>query len=983
MNKKLILLILLLPLVLMFCLYTTTSSVGIEIKAPVSSIEITGDNIVYLDFDDGEKYFVNYTVYPITAVNKQVIFTTEKVGEQKLAELDFVDGYIIPKTTGVAKVSLSTVDGGFKDSFIVQVDSIKVQKIVCHTEKTQLMVGETTTITTAFTPENATNRLLNFVSSDISVAQVNDKGIIRGVGRGSAVITVTSEQNPNAKDTIIVDVFNRDIMDFAKTEIYTWQNSGSLNISIDTDENFELDYETTDINGNTIANPFIVAQTGFENVTNNQVLFNYAFENDFIGSVLVKITITTDNPIRQPFSKTIAIHRVDQILATFDNDEVISCVAGAPFALHNKITMYPEDADVHFEVYLSNDNVRIEEVTSKIRLTAVLPGVTTLTLNVVSNTLPYQTITLEKEIVVLPTNLNISNQAETYGIEDIWTVGKFEADGSASTSKLELSFGKTTYGTNFMENFSFTTDSDKVVVENNGQIVVLDENFSGIVNISGKFGYETVSMSTPTFAIRCVGKGFNIRNFYDLYTATKQNKVVVLQGSIINDFGKDKVGNDVYSESSVEKISSTYDTTHYKNLGKIDDAKVKVLLSFKADVYGNGYQINAHNVAYGLDSAGQLKENALFKGPLNFVSMSESSSSLVSVKAQDNISFAVYENVTLSNVELSSCTIQADSAGNYDLTDLTYVGTTVEVLGDNVNIEYSRINNGRTVLRVFGDIKDSQKVINLNIKNSVLSSAREFIIRMGSNAFVDGTKENPSPYIDEKNQTFPAQVKYQTMSPEQKEEYENAYIKTFVCLKNSILKDAGLFCVGIDTHFSGGALADGKGLAGGLVDSWYDLAKTSYGAKLTFEGDVRMYDWKEVDKVDSSTLIEIIGSTAYADLKFDVRELIEGIANNESKPHLSTIVHNQNGKKYVHGGIAFFGGGKNYSVFETKDYTFKVLNGYEVKFSDINKIELQVAAGDESFYFLLNDSTTQGFLPDDQTTILEGANAYAPIYKKD
>ena len=192
-----------------------------------------------------------------------------------------------------------------------------------------------------------------------------------------------------------------------------------------------------------------------------------------------------------------------------------------------------------------------------------------------------------------------------------------------------------------------------------------------------------------------------------------------------------------------------------------------------------------------------------------------------------------------------------------------------------------------------------------------------------------------------------------------------------------------MFCVGIDTHFSGGALADGKGLAGGLVDSWYDLAKTSYGAKLTFEGDVRMYDWKEVDKVDSSTLIEIIGSTAYADLKFDVRELIEGIANNESKPHLSTIVHNQNGKKYVHGGIAFFGGGKNYSVFETKDYTFKVLNGYEVKFSDINKIELQVAAGDESFYFLLNDSTTQGFLPDDQTTILEGANAYAPIYKKD
>ena len=166
-------------------------------------------------------------------------------------------------------------------------------------------------------------------------------------------------------------------------------------------------------------------------------------------------------------------------------------------------------------------------------------------------------------------------------------------------------------------------------------------------------------------------------------------------------------------------------------------------------------------MAYGLDATDQLKSDALFKGPLNFVSMSESSSSLVSVKAQDNISFAVYENVTLNNVVLSSCDIKADKDRNYDLTDLTYVGTTVEVFGDNVNIDYCRINNGRTVLRVFGDIEDSSKVINVNVKNSVLSSAREFIIRMGTNAFVDGVVGNASPYLDGVDRHFPMQKTYQ------------------------------------------------------------------------------------------------------------------------------------------------------------------------------------------------------------------------------
>ena len=972
MNKKLILLMLILPLVLLFSIFTTSNTISLTSKVPVSKIEIVGNPMVYLDYDIDEKYFVNYAIYPISAANKEVVFSTEPVGDQKYAELTFVDGYIVPKSTGVAKVYIATVDGGFKDSFIVKVDSLKVQQIECEITKSDLKVGDTAQISTTFSPNNVANKILKYSSSDQTVATVDDKGVVRAIGKGTAIITVTADGNNNAFDTIAVSVTNQSAMDLAQTQVYTWEAEGRIDISIDTDESYTLSYQVFDLIGNPVTNAF-EATTDFVNDN-----FEYKFNSDFYGSVVVKIKMQIG--ASESITKSCTIHRVNEVTASFDSEEVLSFVAGSPFALHSRITVNPSNANYRYEVELSNNNLEIVEVSNRIRLNAVLPGVTTITLKVIVNTPPYQTVTLTKDVVILPSDMAITEQAKTYGIENIWTIGGHEANGGANISKINLSLGKTTFGRNFEENFTYTTSSDKVTVSKDGLIRIWDEDFEGVVNITGKFEYENVSLTTSPFAIRCVGRGVNVRSFDELYNATKNNKVIILQKDIKEDFGKDSNGNDVFTEETVTKIDSTYDTTHYKNINKLDEAKIKILIRFKEDVYGNGYQINAHNVAYGLDSTGQLRSDALFKGPLNFVSMSESSSSLVSVKAQDNVSFAVYENVTLNNVVLSSCDIKADKDGNYDLTDLTYVGTTVEVFGDNVNIDYCRINNGRTVLRVFGDIEDSSKVINVNVKNSVLSSAREFIIRMGTNAFVDGTTENPSPYLDGVERQFPIQKTYQAMSETEKQDYDNKYIKTFVNIKNSVFKDAGLFCIGVDSHFSGSALASGAGLAGGIVESWYDLAKTSYGAKLTFEGDVRMYDWKDIDKVDSSTLIEVIGSTSFDDLSFDVRELINDLANDSVNTQFNTIVHKQGGKTYVHGGIAMFGGGKNYGVFETKDYTFKALNGYAIGLDDVNKHALAIAAGQEDFYFMLNDTTTTGFLPDDQARILNSVDAYSPIY---
>ena len=659
----------------------------------------------------------------------------------------------------------------------------------------------------------------------------------------------------------------------------------------------------------------------------------------------------------------------------------------------------------------NDDNLAVDCSDDYISLIANKPGVSAVTV-VITNNLTNETKEMPvKYVVIKPTDIVINEcQFENFGIENIWTIGKYEVNNSPNVSKVTSTIGPEDVGSGFWSNFGYyIKDNDNVTITNDGVINILNDDFVGLVDIVAKFEYEGVCEESEPFTIRCVGNGYNVRSFSDLHTVTTNNQVVVLQEDIDQYFGYID-GKMYYNESTVNKIQSTYDITHYENIGRKNDAKIKTLIDFKADVYGNGKVINAHNVAYGLDAAGMLKSDALFKGPLNFVSMTEGESGLVSVKGQDNVCFAVYEGVSLNNIVLQSCTLQPDANGVCDLTDLTYVGTTVEVFGDNVDINYCRILNGRTVLRIFGDgdsdgvvgsdIADSNKVINVNINNSVLSKAREFVIRMGSNCFVTGTKSDPAPYIDNNDKiTIPAQKVYgaRDTTTSYKNAYDAKYIKTFVNLKNSILQDAGLFCIGIDTHFAGGALADGEGLLSGLIDSWKNLAKTSYGAKLTIEGDVRIYDWKKVSDIDSSTLIEVQGTTDYAELlNFDVKELINSLANNTVNTELNKIVctyvdpKTNETHQYVHGGIAFFGGGKNYSVVDFKDYEFYQLNGYEVKLSDVNKVELQAAAGNESFYFLLNDYNTKNFQPADQIAMLKPSSntrpedgPYSPIYRKD
>lgn len=163
-------------------------------------------------------------------------------------------------------------------------------------------------------------------------------------------------------------------------------------------------------------------------------------------------------------------------------------------------------------------------------------------------------------------------------------------------------------------------------------------------------------------------------------------------------------------------------------------------LHIQDDFYGNGFTINLHELTYpsgrqNVTIDGEtylvpyLEKDDLYRGPLPFVTLGNPNYSMsdtlpmFTLYGQDNSGVYVdSDNVTINDVHFKNCDF-----GN-NLSNLEYVGSTLDINADNVTIKNSIIENGRNVIRSYS----SQ---NLLIENSLIQNAMEFLFRSGSNEF--------------------------------------------------------------------------------------------------------------------------------------------------------------------------------------------------------------------------------------------------------
>lgn len=987
MKKKIIALIMIIPIVFLIALFSVGKAAGVYADIPVTGIQITTQNedgFIDVDVADYDPIAFLAQVQPVNARNQKYSLEISGVGGDEAPDgFEIIDGKLHIDSVGKVKITAISAEKGFKDSVIVSAYSTKVLRIYpkVNGEKIASDVvsinGGENVFSAELYPENLSGETSIF--EEIGGNHILKLNAVTGVAQalfsGETQVRITCPEGREGLEKVLTVKVN---VDTDSTGFAVNGKSSGAKVTVKNNATMaklfvESKNDALEISDLTL--PEGVTASGIERISENKFVLTLSFDKEFSDEEISGKVGATD------FSLEFTEYNLDVRTSYYDGEGDEIKQKNNTKVTYVAYSESDDDADVTFEIIDGADVITLEQHGQFATITATKRGDAHIKITAEHDGKVIKEI--EKTIRVVPNvySMEFADSAKEYGIENILTIGGKNPKGRPDTRtifvRVVTEAGTETFTDEFM-NVAFSDDNSlfscKAQPATNADAVSAEirAKGTGLTTLNAELKNYNQYFGTNICAkirLRAVKDGRNVGNYEELKTVTEAGHIVVLTSDVMLGVKNDGTAmTEDELKKDVKKFTTTYDKTYLDNIGENDEnKKVQYLIEFKNHVYGNGFEINADKFTQCKDATGVPK---IFKGPLNFVAIASAS-----VKGQDNVSFLVRtDNVLINNVVLKGCSDDSllEEDGQFNLSRLNYVGTTLEI-AKSAKLLNSRVSNGRTVVRIFAggstmgspvvekesafNVQDEK--INVHIESCVLSNAREFILKIGSNRALKQTnevqrklrkeKENEyySPY-DESNKTD----KY----------FKDNYLINDVTLKNSVLETSGLFSVGMETHFSGGMLYDGT------ITTWKDCAATSYASALRIVGDVKMLDWKNLSNVDSSTLIEVTGD-ANPWLSMNVAEVMKEVANVDKK--CRDIILNVGGTEYVHGGIAFYGGGYNYSYLdltEANDET-KQFGVYDVNISVLENskdenirnqgkmLPLAAGAGDFRFYLYNNKSS--------------------------
>lgn len=168
----------------------------VTVKGTEEDIAVTGVtlNKRTLALKPGENEILMATISPATAENKSLRWTSSNTD---VATID-ANGKVNAVANGMAVITVSTVDGGFTAQCTVtvsekQTEVVAVENVKLNKTSLTLDIGESESLKATVTPEEAANKNVTWSSNDEDVASVDAKGKVTAISRGTATITVRTE----------------------------------------------------------------------------------------------------------------------------------------------------------------------------------------------------------------------------------------------------------------------------------------------------------------------------------------------------------------------------------------------------------------------------------------------------------------------------------------------------------------------------------------------------------------------------------------------------------------------------------------------------------------------------------------------------------------------------------------------------------------------------------------------------------------------
>lgn len=149
----------------------------------------------------GEEAELTATVVPATVATKTVKW---KSNDETIATVD-KDGKVKALAVGSTKITVTADNNGETATCTVRVSKVGVTGITLNAVSGSLKKGASVTLKATVAPENATNQDITWSTSNDKVATV-ENGVVKAIGKGSAVITVTSADNTAVTATYRVTV---------------------------------------------------------------------------------------------------------------------------------------------------------------------------------------------------------------------------------------------------------------------------------------------------------------------------------------------------------------------------------------------------------------------------------------------------------------------------------------------------------------------------------------------------------------------------------------------------------------------------------------------------------------------------------------------------------------------------------------------------------------------------------------------------------
>lgn len=656
---------------------------------------------------------------------------------------------------------------------------------------------------------------------------------------------------------------------------------------------------------------------------------------------------------------------------------------------------------------------RIVQKNGSYYLEALLPGEVIVTCsNEKGNISKYMNVVIYEGGYIL-INPKISGSQNNVDEKNIY-YGQYDLVNGAKTNAV-FEFTITSNRDSILDTLIVKEKSDYLDVDIQNRKVTIKLGAEGKQSFT--IGCESNDIAKPvTYTLNVVKDGVNVYTYDDLLNCTNRStdgEIVVLRKSFekysdynqlkdsknnVAQFGTyDSTNQSFNFRNEVYQFETTYCTdyidkwnerivgTNLKEISKMVVAGLHV----QKDFYGNGYQINMHDLTFPtdtqpttvLDPNGNYvmipypADTDLFKGSLPFYTLGDHNSGpLIEALGQDNIGMYVDgDNITICDVDVRNCDF-----GNI-LKHLQFTGTVMETRGNNITVKNSRLSNGKHVLRSYSSM-------NMKLVNCMLKNAMNFLLSVGTNEYVKIDENVEKEFIYYDGTTITDKVSSFLQPASKGDDVVNLFLtgtldgETFISYDKTIMRKAILSIQNalndgslIERNYKGSievidTLFDTSGISSISIDSMFNgpflysgipsqisslltslvgyvpsgIGGLSYPVDVKISGKTKFYDYKQPDAMDISGLINenITGFLKEAEGIFGIE--YNGVIDINTIFPIKTYLMEKSPKyvkdetTYVNVPIAFYGGGLNLSTVEidTLDIKQKLSNKIEIDFLD-------------------------------------------------